>query len=94
MQAGLYGNTYWQWLFVEYLWIADAHRGSGLGARLLDQAEVAARDRGCIGACVNTMSFQAPAFYERHGYREFGRLHDVPPGHARIWLAKRFTSNP
>jgi hypothetical protein len=26
---------------------------------------------GCRGAVLNTISFQAPGFYERHGWREF-----------------------
>ena len=36
------------------------------------------------------MSFQAPDFYSRHGYTEFGRIDDYPPGHARHWFMKRF----
>ena len=49
-----------------------------------------ARAAGNLGAVyLDTFTFQAPAFYEKHGYREFGRLDDAVHGHARIWLAKR-----
>ena len=89
VQAGLYGQSYWDWLFVDHLWVGDRYRGAGVGSLLLGRAENVARRRACIGICLNTMTFQAPIFYERYGYREFGRLQDVPPGHARIWLAKR-----
>lgn len=89
VQAGLYGQSYWHWLFVEHLWVADRYRGAGIASLLLKRAEKVAKQRDCVGVCLNTMTFQAPGFYERHGYREFGRLKDVPPGHARIWLAKR-----
>jgi len=89
VQAGLYGLSYWRWLFVEHLWVAERYRGTGVGSLLLKRCEHVAEQRGCIGVCLNTMSFQAPRFYERHGYRQFGRLEDVPPDHARIWLAKR-----
>lgn len=89
VQAGLYGLSYWRWLFVEHLWVAERYRGTGVGSLLLKRCERVAARRDCVGVCVNTMSFQAPGFYERHGYREFGRLKDVPPGHARIWLAKK-----
>jgi GNAT superfamily N-acetyltransferase len=89
VQAGLYGHSYWRWLFVEHPWVADRYRSAGVGSLLLKRAEKAATQRDCVGVCLNTMTFQAPGFYERHGYREFGRLKDVPPGHARLWIAKR-----
>jgi hypothetical protein len=37
---------------------------------------------------VDTYGFQAPGFYERMGYAEFGRLEDFPPGSARHFLWK------
>ena len=52
-----------------------------IGSRLLAKAEEIARDRGCVGIRLDTMSFQAPGFYSRHGYTEFGRIDDCPPGH-------------
>jgi len=51
-------------------------------------AEAAARAQGCRGAYLDAFTFQAPKFYERLGYQEFGRLDDFPPGHARIWFTK------
>ena len=62
IQAGLYGKTYWKWLYIEFLWISEQHRGSGLGSRLLRRAEEIARERGCLGVWLNTISFQAPGF--------------------------------
>ena len=55
----------------------------------MSEAEGAARQQGCRGAYLDTATFQAPKFYERLGYREFGRPVDFPPGHSRIWLVKR-----
>src|SRR5947209_1597946 len=92
IQAGLYGKSYWRWLYIEFLWISEQLRGSGMGSRLLWRAEAIARERGCLGLWLSTISFQAPGFYERHGYREFGRLAEMPPGHTRIWLAKLLAS--
>jgi hypothetical protein len=37
---------------------------------------------------VDTFGFQAPEFYRKLGYREFGRLDDFPAGHSRSWLTK------
>ena len=36
-----------------------------------------------------TISFQAPEFYERHGYRRFGTIDGQPPGTSRVFLTKR-----
>jgi predicted N-acetyltransferase YhbS len=76
------------WLLINWLWVAEPYRKIGIGSRLLLGAEAAARERHCRGVYLDTFTFQAPQFYARHGYREFGRLSDYPPGHARIWLSK------
>jgi GNAT superfamily N-acetyltransferase len=88
VQAGLRGVTEFDWLFVIWLWVAEPFRRQGVGSRLLSGAEAIARERRCSSCYLDTFSFQAPEFYERHGYEEFGRLEDFPPGHARIWFSK------
>jgi GNAT superfamily N-acetyltransferase len=86
--AGIAGNTYAGWLFVQYLWVAEALRGGGIGRGLKAQAERLARTRGCHSAHLDTFSFQARGFYETLGYEVFGAL-DYPPGYARYFLRKR-----
>lgn len=88
--GGLKGSSEYTWLFVEWLWIGPEHRGSGLGTQLLAKAEEEARQRGCIGVHLDSYTFQAPEFYKRQGYEEFGRIDDYPAGHSRVWLKKRF----
>jgi GNAT superfamily N-acetyltransferase len=86
--AGLAGETYCGWLFVRYLWVSDGLRGRGVGRELMTRAEARARDRGCHSAWLDTYSFQAPEFYRKLGYEEFGRL-DYPPDHQKYFLKKR-----
>ncbi|MEN0076766.1 N-acetyltransferase [Roseicella sp. DB1501] len=88
VRGGLLGLTYWHWLFIDWLWLARESRGQGLGSELLRRAEDIARQRGCTDAYTDTFSFQAPGFWERNGYEEFGRLDHMPRGHSRIWFRK------
>jgi GNAT superfamily N-acetyltransferase len=46
------------------LWVQAELRGRGIGTMLLDGD----------AAWIDTFSFQAPEFYKRRGYAEFGRL--------------------
>lgn len=88
VQAGIRFVLAFEWLFVNWLWVADAYRKHGIGTQLMAGAEAAARAHGCRAAYLDTFTFQAPRFYQRLGYREFGRLDDFPPGHSRIWFSK------
>ena len=88
--GGLLGETNAGWLFIKALWIEQTQRGLGYGSRLLAAAEDEARARQCLGAYLDTYSFQARPFYERAGYHVFGELADHPPGGAKYYLAKRF----
>jgi GNAT superfamily N-acetyltransferase len=88
VQAGIRFVLAFEWLFINWLWVADSYRKHGVGSQLMAGAEAAARDHGCRAAYLDTFTFQAPKFYERLGYREFGRLNDFPPGYARIWFTK------
>ncbi|HLZ83233.1 MAG TPA: GNAT family N-acetyltransferase [Caulobacteraceae bacterium] len=87
--GGLLGMIWAGWLQVGTLWIAEAVRHQGHGWALLAAAEAYARDRGCIGVCLDTFSFQARPFYERHGYSVIGTQADYPPGHRRFFMEKR-----
>jgi GNAT superfamily N-acetyltransferase len=89
--GGLWGVSYWRWLFVDLLFVPEAHRGQGLGTALLKQAEAKARERNCIGVWLLSFSLQAPRFYIRHGYQPFGSIQDYPPGHSCTYFVKRLS---
>jgi GNAT superfamily N-acetyltransferase len=78
----------WKWLTVDTMWVEPELRGRGLGAALLAAVEEEGRRRGCLWAKLNTWEFQAPAFYLRQGYVEYGREVDYPPGHTNFLLRK------
>ncbi|MFI5399868.1 MAG: GNAT family N-acetyltransferase [SAR324 cluster bacterium] len=86
--GGMLGLTSLGLYFVNVFFLPEALRGGGLGSRMLRMGESEARQRGCEQVVLYTLTFQAPGFYERHGYREFGRIRSGPPGTARIWMTK------
>ncbi len=88
--AGLVGEVVLEWLYVANLWVDESLRGQGIGSRLLERAEAEGKARGAVGSHLYTSSFQAPAFYQRHGYTCLGGLAGRPEGHNRYWFAKRF----
>ena len=45
-------------------------------------------DAGCRTGILNTISFQAPDFYQRLGWRVFGEIPGDPDGVARVFLTK------
>ena len=47
MRGGLIGKRKGSWLCIDYLWVSEASRGSGLGSELMHEAENQARARGC-----------------------------------------------
>jgi GNAT superfamily N-acetyltransferase len=79
--AGLFGWTWARCLKVSDLWVHEKERGRGRGRQLLEAAENEARARGCTRAVLDTHSFQAPAFYQKRGYRVASIIEDFPPGH-------------
>ena len=78
LQAGLVAETFGNWLEIEYLFVKEDLRGQGIGSQILQRAESEAKKRNCRFAFVNTYQFQAPAFYQKHGYKEVFTLKDYP----------------
>jgi GNAT superfamily N-acetyltransferase len=87
--GGVIAAVYWDWAYIDLMWIQEGVRGRGYGHRLLMLVEDEARRRGAKNAYLDTFSFQAPDFYTKHGYRVFGELAEFPPGHQRYFLTKR-----
>jgi len=88
IMGGVLAELYWKWLFIDLLWVKEELRGQGYGHELLTKVETEARNRGARNAYLDTFSFQAPEFYAKHGYHQFGELQDFPKGHQRLFLTK------
>lgn len=88
--GGLWGKTVYDWLIVELFVVPEQFRRQDLGSDILSRAETIARERGCIGAWLDTYEFQALAFYQKQGYELFGTVDDHPRGSRRFFVKKLF----
>lgn len=86
--GGVLGRTYLGMLFIETFFLPKAVRRSGLGSKVLAMAEEEGRRRGCKNAVLFTITFQAPEFYKKQGWRVFGEIPCDPPGTMRVFLTK------
>jgi GNAT superfamily N-acetyltransferase len=92
--GGLNGRTSRGVLFIDVFFLPESMRGTGLGSSLLQMAEAEGRRRGCRIGLLHTNSFQAPGFYQKHGWREYGNFPSDPPGTRRIFFTKELVPAP
>ena len=90
LSGGILAKVMLDRMYVEFLAVAPAARGQGVGTKLMCHIEWIARERGLKGVYLDTYSFQAPEFYQKIGYTEFGRLKGSDDGPERIYFEKWF----
>ena len=87
--GGVSGWTWQEAAGIGLTWVRDDQRGTGLGSELLTRFEEEAAGRGARRVFVTSFTFQAPGFYERHGYGEIFRWDGVPvEGQADVHFRK------
>ena len=78
----------YDWLYVDYLAVTEAARGSGVGSRLMERVEALAMELGLSGVALDTFRYQAPDYYSARGYVERmvipGKVHERD----RIYMQK------
>jgi GNAT superfamily N-acetyltransferase len=88
------GLAAWTWgglCGIALLWVREDSRRDGWGSKILRAAEEEALRRGCDRVTVSSFTFQAPKFYQRHGYVETGRTLGIPGGHEDVHMYKSLT---
>ncbi len=73
---------------INSLWVDESMRGHGLGQKLMELAEAEGKKRGAEFAYTNTFTWQAPGFYEKLGYKRYGKLEDFPAGNQLSYYRK------
>lgn len=86
--GGIRATAYWNYCFIELLWLSEEVRGTGVGSKLMERVEAYALERGFEYVRTETTNFQAKPFYKKLGYEVFGELTDHPKGHTTYCLVK------
>ena len=89
--AGICGNTWGGTCELRQFWVEEAQRHRELGTKLFEAAEHEAIRRGCSQIVLMTFSFQAPPFYQRHGFEVVGMIHNHPRGFQNLLMRKQLT---
>ncbi|MFL5897769.1 MAG: GNAT family N-acetyltransferase [Solirubrobacterales bacterium] len=76
---------------VKSMYVAPAHRGSGLGRRILARLDEIAREHGCRAVRLDTSDYLTPAvgLYRSAGYRQVPAYNGNPK--ADLWFERPLT---
>ncbi|MCM2674931.1 GNAT family N-acetyltransferase [Alkalicoccobacillus plakortidis] len=88
VRGGLLGEVCWNWLEVNYLIVDEDIRHLGYGTKLLLEIEKIAYEKKCDFIKVETLSFQALEFYEKHNFIVYGKLNNVGRDFEHYFLKK------
>lgn len=72
------GHIHWDHLQIELFSVSGEARGKGVGTKILKHVEDLAKDKDLSYILLETMSFNAPGFYEKNGYDVCMRIEDSP----------------
>lgn len=87
--GGAVGRRWGRCCELQQLWVDERWRRQGIGSGLLQRFEQLGVTRGCDRCYLDTFSFQAPAFYRRHGYQTLAAIDGFPQGIVKYLLCKR-----
>ena len=86
--GGVITTIYRYSMYVETLWIDEKFRKYGYGKKLMIQAEETARAHGCTMMQLDTFNYQAPEFYKKLGFVQYGEL-GYKEGFIRHYMMKQ-----
>ncbi|WP_404450975.1 GNAT family N-acetyltransferase [Virgibacillus necropolis] len=89
--GGITANMFWHHIHIDFLWVDKRFRKEGYGSLLLKKLEDFAKENACRLIYLDSFSFQAPGFYQKNGYKIFGKIDDHPKGYDLYFLQKRLT---
>lgn len=86
--GGAIATVLWNGIEINSLWVDESLRNKGYGRKIIEEIEKEGIKRGCNIIYTNTFSWQAPEFYEKLGYKQYGKLENFPPGNSLTYFYK------
>ena len=86
--AYLQGHIMWDWMKIETIWVNEVNRRLGLGSKLLEQAEILAREHKLIGIQLQSWSKSLARFYDKVGFALVFELMNHPVGTSCFYHVK------
>lgn len=86
--AGTFVWTQNNIMYLDTLYVDEKYRKNKIGKTLLDLSEKKGIELGCDQCIVDTLGFQAQAFYEKYDYKIFANVPGYQGGYDRIYLKK------
>jgi GNAT superfamily N-acetyltransferase len=86
--GGVKGKVAASWC--EISWLYSTQKEKGIGRSLMETVEAHAKKLNCQGMLVETIEYQAPDFYKKFGFIEYGQITDYLEGKTLHSLLKRF----
>ena len=87
------GESKYDWLILQYLWVEEKYRKNKVGTNLLKRIEALVSERKLAGIHLDTFEFQAKEFYEKNGFSVFGEINNHPIGYKRYFMKKEFKNS-
>jgi ribosomal protein S18 acetylase RimI-like enzyme len=82
------GDTWAGTSELKQLWVDKSYRGRGYAHSLLNAFVAEASRRGVRRIWVASYDFQAPALYEKAGFKRMAAFEDWPEGHINVVLCR------
>jgi ribosomal protein S18 acetylase RimI-like enzyme len=73
---------------ITLFWVKENYRNKGYGQALVNAAEAEAKKEKCKTIFLRSYSFQAPSFYQKHGYKVEHKIKDFLLGRSSFCLVK------
>ena len=88
--GGALGIVMWAWYYLTDFYIDKKYRNLGIGKKVIEQVENFAKRNNALGVRIDSWNFQAPKFYQKLGYKIWGKFDDCPPGTTHYYMYKKF----
>lgn len=72
------GIVHWDYIQIELFFVSEEARGKGVGLSLLSKVEELAKENKVSYILLETMSFNAPKFYENRGFERLATIKNSP----------------